>query len=163
MALTVGTDTYISLDDADTYFGNRLHTDTWDAATDDDKETALKMACTLMENRVQWLGLPTDSDQTLAWPRKSLLDHSCNAVPKDMTPEAVKAVQCELAFHLLSNDPLIVPGGIKSIEIEGLEMDLANSNQTIPPKIFKPVEIYGQLLDARPHFNVSRYNRFRNR
>jgi hypothetical protein len=163
MSLTVGTDTYLSLDDADTYFGNRLHTDTWDAASDDDKEAALKMACSLMENRVHWLGAPTDSSQALSWPRRGLLDHSGNAVPKDTTPEAVKAVQCELAAYLLDNDPMTVPGGIEKIDLEGLELDVQANAQTIPTKIFRPIEIYGQLLDAKANFNVSRYNRFRNR
>lgn len=161
MALTVGTDSYISLDDADSYFANRLHSDTW--LQNPLQETALKMACSLLENRVHWLGAPTDSSQTLSWPRRGLLDHSGNVVPKDTIPEAVKAVQCDLAAYLLDNDPMTVPGGIERIDLEGLELDVQANAQTIPTKIFRPVEIYGQLLDAKASFNVSRYNRFRNR
>lgn len=163
MALTVNTDTYISLDDADTYFGARLHSSTWDSSSDSDKEAALKMACKLLENRVSWYGSPTDSGQDLSWPRKGLVDRSGNRVDDDTTPEAVKAVQCELAAYVMETDPYAVPDGIQQIDLEGLEIDMHKTDHTIPPKIFRPIQIFGQLIDAPASFNVARYSRLRNR
>ncbi|NLW89993.1 MAG: hypothetical protein GXY34_00105 [Syntrophomonadaceae bacterium] len=44
VTLTVGTNTYISLVDAEAFFEERLYTDDWDNATDDHKSQALIMA-----------------------------------------------------------------------------------------------------------------------
>ncbi len=156
MSLTVGTDTYISLDDADTYFSNRLHADIWDDATDAEKEKALKMACDLLENRVIWAGQKTDSSQILQWPRKNLLNHYRDEVDSSTIPDSVKYVQCELAQYLLEVNPLTVPNGIKNIDLDGLQVDIQAIGETIPPKIFKPIQIYGQLIDSKATFRLSR-------
>ena len=156
MALTVGENTYITLSKADTYFSNRLHTATWDNAINDEKEKALKWATSLMENRVVWKGRKADSTQTLQWPRSGLLDYYGNEVPSDTIPQSVKAVQCELANYLLETNPLTVPGGIKSMDLDGISLDMTDAGQTIPPKLFKPVEIFGSLIDSKATVKVSR-------
>lgn len=59
---------YITLADATTYFGNRLNAEVWDAATSDNQTKALLMATKRLE-RENWIGVRATSTQALAWPR----------------------------------------------------------------------------------------------
>lgn len=103
MALTVGTDSFTALADADTYFDGRLYASDWTGATSTDKEKALRMA-TAMLNRERWAGSLASASQLLAWPRVGATDAEGRPVAFDATPEAVKAATCELAVALLRND-----------------------------------------------------------
>lgn len=114
MALTVGTDSYISVTDADTYFGNRLYADAWTNAGATDKEKALKQACREID-RQALRGRKADSAQALEFPRCYVADprnpgYSTEHTFQVMTgeycesavPQAVKDAQCEQALWLLS-------------------------------------------------------------
>ncbi len=73
MTLTVGTDTYITLADAEVYIPlHYLSTDAkkivWDSAPDGDKEIALRRSTQSIET-IRYPGAKYDVDQTLAFPR----------------------------------------------------------------------------------------------
>jgi hypothetical protein len=51
---------------------------------------------------------------------------------------------------------MAVPMGITSLDLDGISMNMVESEQTIPPKLFRPLQIWGQLIDAKPTFRVSR-------
>ena len=73
MAITVGTDTYITLADADTYISNNYVTTsteyiTWDALTDANKEIYLKNATKKIDRGI-YRGIKAVSTQTLEFPR----------------------------------------------------------------------------------------------
>lgn len=73
MAITVNTDTYISLDDADTYVEeNYISTDTkrtsWEALSDSDKEIFLKKATKKLDRQIL-RGIKANDTQTLEFPR----------------------------------------------------------------------------------------------
>jgi hypothetical protein len=146
MAVVVGTNSYISEADANTYFSLRLHSEAW---TGDNTETALIQACNLMENRVFWKGSKTSTSQTLQWPRTGLKDLYKDAVPNDEIPEIVKQVQCELALYLIETDPFLTQAGIQTINFSGLKINTVPKAETIPGKIFQPISHWGQLLDNR--------------
>lgn len=98
MALTVGTNTYITVDDANTYFGDRLYVDEWTGATDSDKSKALLMARRNLDQQ-GYIGCLADSDQPLQWPRKNIPN-----VDSDTVPQAIIDAQCELALAFLRED-----------------------------------------------------------
>jgi len=106
ITLTVGTNTYITLADAETYHGDRLWADSWTSATDDDKSKALIMACRIIDvqpikgRKQNLLG------QTLQFPRYLPEDYSIDPmmVPNLVNgevPDCVKYAQCEQALWLL--------------------------------------------------------------
>lgn len=73
MTITVGTDTYITILEADAYLeSTRLSADTqlvaWLALSDGDKEIMLRNAAYAIE-RIKFPGKKNDSDQTLSFPR----------------------------------------------------------------------------------------------
>lgn len=71
LVATVGSasaNTYATLAEASTYFGDRLNSETWTAANADKRTIALLMAAKRME-RENWIGGRVTSTQALAWPR----------------------------------------------------------------------------------------------
>lgn len=112
MALTVGTDTYLTLADANTYFASRLAAAAWDNASDADKEKALKQACRHIEalDPAGWHGDIVDIEQALAWPRYNVPQRKAGGVV-DLTygvyydsteyPPPLTDAQCEEALELL--------------------------------------------------------------
>lgn len=66
--LTVGTNTYLTVADASTYFDERLRSDAWSAATDDDKARSLIMATAAIDS-LRLRGRKIATEQALAFPR----------------------------------------------------------------------------------------------
>jgi hypothetical protein len=93
MALTVGTNSYITMAEAVAYFGGRLRTEPWDFAETADREKALIHATRLLE-ALPWAGEKSDADQALAFPRGE----------DDTVPQPIKDAQAELALALLDED-----------------------------------------------------------
>lgn len=115
MSIIVGTNSYVSLDEAEQYFSGRLFTDEWDKADLITKEKALLMACRRIE-RLQFKGIKADPEsQILQFPRalpavgmplyqskhRFNLDYTLSYIVQDKVPEEVKQAQCEEALALL--------------------------------------------------------------
>lgn len=66
--IVVGTNSYISVEDATNYFADRLYSDAWTNSAADDKAKALIMA-TKRIDRQKIRGIKAASDQTLEFPR----------------------------------------------------------------------------------------------
>lgn len=127
MALTVGTDSYISLADAETYATEHFIGDdktTWDAASDADKEAALRQATQYVDAkfRDRFLGHIQSTSQALEWPRAAAFDRSGRTLTG--TPDAVKDTVVELAKERIAAGDNIVPveergGLVKRERVEG--------------------------------------------
>lgn len=113
MALTVGIDSYVTLEEAETYFGNRLYAAEWTGASDPEKEKALKMAARTMM-RFNWSGSITSDDQILSWPRQGMIDAEGRVIASDAIPQIIKDAQCEVALGMLRDD-LTADDGNKSV------------------------------------------------
>ena len=112
MALTVedGTgiqdaDSYVSTADADTYWDNRQHTTfytTWDAASTDEKEGALREATTHLDAIYgpYYIGIRRGRVQGLLWPRTGAHDDADYPLPD--LPREIQDACCELAARAVS-------------------------------------------------------------
>ena len=98
MAITVGVNSYISVADADTYFGDRLYADDWTSANSGIKEKSLLMARRWIDMQ-DFLGARTDPNQMLAWPRIGIQGVNSTTVPQN-----VFDAQCELALAFVRSD-----------------------------------------------------------
>lgn len=86
---------YIDITGAQTYFDDRLNTEAWDNATDEDKLKALKTA-TRSINNLHFIGEKADSAQDNEFPRRGQTD----------VPEEIQEATCEIALRLLDDiDP----------------------------------------------------------
>lgn len=104
MAITVGTDTYVTVAEADTYLAQALHAGTtWSGAGTPTKEQALVTATRMLE-RQTWVGtrapLPP-GPWLLDWPRSGVTDPDGNTVASDSVPTFIEDAECELALALL--------------------------------------------------------------
>jgi hypothetical protein len=92
---------YITVDDADIYFGDRYGADQWRAATEVHKAQALATATRHIDMQ-RLRGRKTDDAQPLAFPRAVYWRGAWNAETE--IPEAVTAATCEEALAILSQD-----------------------------------------------------------
>lgn len=115
MAIQVGINSYVTLDEAEQYFSGRLYTDEWEQADQTTKEKALLMACRRIE-RLQFKGIKADPEnQILQFPRalpsvgmplyprerQFNFDYTLAYIMQEEVPEEVKQAQCEEALALL--------------------------------------------------------------
>lgn len=144
MALTVGTNTYISLADADTYISeNYPSTSTeyvaWDGLSDADKEIYLKKATKKIDRQIL-RGIKAIDSQTLEFPRaihsndrfynNNVVGVSVNRydnyIVESEVSEAVKAAQVEEALSIsingnsISNRQSLQQQGVKSFSLGDL-------------------------------------------
>lgn len=98
-AVTVGTDSYVSLAEAGQIAAARLFTGSWTRANPYARCNALRTATALLD-RLRWQGRPVAPTQSLAWPR--VPDRCPHGYPMSVaTPAAIEAACIELAIYLL--------------------------------------------------------------
>lgn len=108
ITLTVGVDTYLTLADADAYFTRRFGSETWTAATSDDRSRALIVATRTLD-ALLLKGRKYVTTQALAFPRvlprtRSFDDTITQTiiVTPVVVPATVIAAQCEEALAVLA-------------------------------------------------------------
>lgn len=103
MTIIVGTDSFISDSDADTYMTARVHVTEWTNADSATKEAALKQATQIIDAE-RFVGTITDTAQALAWPRAGVTDQEGREIADDAIPPAVANATAELALALIRQD-----------------------------------------------------------
>lgn len=108
MALTVedGTvvanaESYVTVAAANTYWAYRNNA-AWSAASEAQKEAALREATQFLDGSYVWSGTLVSSAQPLEWPRVLSLDRAGRTITSTTIPTALKSAQCELALEALS-------------------------------------------------------------
>ena len=124
MALVVGTDSYLSLVDANTYWSNRNST-TWADASDEVKEKALREATQYIDGAYEFVGTQILTN-VLAFPRDDVEIYEGNfaGITYDNTtiPPQVQDACAELAFNAL--DQLLVPAAERGGEVKREKVDV---------------------------------------
>lgn len=149
MAIVVGTDTYLSVSDADSYWSNRGNAD-WSAASTAQKEAALREATQYVDSAFNFIGNQIVTN-VLAWPRDNvqiLQGNFANVIYDRLTiPPQVKNAVAELALEALA--ARLAPsqsrgGAIKREKVDVIEveyMDFAPSGKvySFAAMILKPL------------------------
>lgn len=126
MALTVGTDAYVSLAACDAYHA-ALGNTAW-TGLDAAKEVAIRKATLWIDNayRGRWKGRRCDTTQPLAWPRWDVTDEDGLYVDSATIPTAIANATCEAALRVIGGtelDPDQDRGGqIKSESVGSLSV-----------------------------------------
>lgn len=137
MALIKGQNSYADLNDARTYFENRIDADAWEEASDLKKEQALVSATQALDN-LEWIGTAVDPLQTLAFPRVGFFfDKKIgNEVSLNPTPQRITIACFEMALHLLNNEGLLnSSGNVDSISVGPISLNKIRSSSVIPPMV----------------------------
>lgn len=135
MALSKGTNSYVTVEEATAYFADRIDAAAWTDASDSQKAQALVTATSLLDQLI-WLGVATDSGQPLAFPRiGEYLDPRLGfAVAfKSPTPDRIIKATYELAYHLLNNDGLLdETGRVDTLQVAGISLRNIRSTPKVP-------------------------------
>lgn len=101
MAITVGTNSYVTIAEADEYFQDKLYSTDWNEASESTKEKALKTAAKKIDSQ-RLRGRKVETSQILEFPRSIYSQFEKYLVSQTEVPQAVKDAQCEEAFALIS-------------------------------------------------------------
>lgn len=148
MAIVVGENSYVTLAEADEYFGNRLDVDAWTSATELLKSQSLTTAAMLLDN-MQWLGTAVDASQLMAFPRRvTYRDPRLNLyVTPEITevPRRIKTANYELAYHLLNNDGLLdSTGSVNDLTVGDIDLKRIYNAPLLPPivaQLIAPLQV----------------------
>ena len=125
MAFTVGTNSFVSLADADAYFLDRVNA-TWAAATDANKQAALIRATDYLVQKYtgRWKGSITATSQALPWPRMGVVTADGITISSSSIPTAVENATSEMALRALSNENLFADIGPGSENLKRNKVDV---------------------------------------
>lgn len=97
-------DSYATLVEANAYHTARGFNTEWGAASDPNKELALKWAARQMDAHFSFRGVRYQKAQARAWPRIGATDDDGWDFTTAEIPKCVKDAQAELAFRLIKED-----------------------------------------------------------
>lgn len=144
---------YCSLDYANTYVDNRLHTDLWDAASTEDREAALIWASKLLDSSFVWSGARVNTEQNMAFPRYGLYDAEGYYVKSDIIPEQVKDATVEQAMLLLAKDRTgnSEPSsqGLSSLKLGSMSLDFDKTDKAQVVSDYVATLLYGLYRRTR--------------
>jgi hypothetical protein len=150
MALVVGTNSYVDVATADTYFEHAIHAAAWVAATDELKANAL-VSATRSLDRQDWEGEKYQESQTLDFPRSGLTDSEGNAVDETLVPQEIKDATCEYGLALIEDPTLAgqsnTGSNIKRLKAGSAEIEYirGTNGQRFPTIVF---ELIGPWLSG---------------
>ena len=144
MSLVVGTNSYVTLNEAEDYLSDRYGFSTWESS--EYQEVALVSAARLLDTQLSWKYFKTEADQVMQWPRTGF-DESVFGFDEDTVPQLVKDAQCEMAFDIIENGgikPAFQPSDdLKRIKADTLELEYRAygmqklDNSRVPSHILK--------------------------
>ena len=143
--LVVGTNTFVTRDQADDYAcASPRAIGVWDFNDDRPGERErLLITATRILSRLCWKGTKTDPAQALPFPRNGLTDREGNALPDGTTPQEILDAQVELAITILidGNQESDTDQGknIKRLKAGEVEVEFfvqtINTLERLPPNI----------------------------
>ncbi|WP_396189864.1 DnaT-like ssDNA-binding protein [Flavobacterium sp.] len=145
MALQKGVNSYVTVDEANTYFADRLDVAAWTGASEEQKPQALVTATKMLDD-LDWTGYVVSESQPLAFPRSGDYFDPRTGTTVSLSssvPMRVQNATMELAYHLLNNDGLLDDTGtVESISIGGINITnirQANKLPGVVERLVKPL------------------------
>jgi hypothetical protein len=146
MALAKGTNSYVTLSEANAYLLDRLSAEVWLTTSDPDRERALITATSMLDD-IEWLGYPVDDSQALAFPRVGTYYDTKLGRHADLpatVPVSITKACTELALHLLNNTATMnLTDSVSSLSVGNINLELIRPTSAFP---FKIKSIFKHLL-----------------
>jgi hypothetical protein len=140
MALSKGINSYLTVDEADSYFGDRFGADAWTNADPITKAKALVTATDTLES-LKWAGSVIDP-QALAFPRVGAFFDPHTGTMQQLTPipNRILNAVCELAIHLLENGLPNSGGTVHDLVIGPITLTGIKRGQTLPDVVLRLIQ-----------------------
>jgi hypothetical protein len=152
VSITVGTDSYVTLVEADALLAHHPKREEWRCRSDFQKEVGLVEATRMMD-QLRYVGRVAETDmalQALAWPRSGACDSEGRTIDSTVVPEQVKLGEAVLALHLLEAEFEAdeVPRNLERVKAGNVEVEFAAHlrKQRIPDEV---MEILATVLEAQ--------------
>ncbi|WP_448508774.1 DnaT-like ssDNA-binding protein [Immundisolibacter sp.] len=147
---------YVTLAEAATYMGDRLHKDAWTGASVSERTAALLWAAKLIDSGIDWLGSKTSNTQAMSWPRAYVPNPdpayaTFGYMADDVVPVDIKNAQCEMALASFSPGITAEPG-LSSLAVGSLKLDFAGNTQqssAFPRQVEELLCKYGVVRSAK--------------
>lgn len=140
MALTKGTNSYVTLAEANTYFADRLDSDAWVSANDTEKSQALITAASMIDS-MSFEGYVSSDTQVQAFPRTiSFFDprRGCSVTITDEVPSQIITANYELAIHLLNNRGIQdATGTVTNLTVGTISLQTIQSSPKVPMAVLR--------------------------
>lgn len=136
MALVKGTNSYVTVSEADEFFADRLDVAAWTTADAIQKAQSLVTATAALDE-MDWVGTAVSESQPLAFPRNGTyfdtrLGFEATLDPL-VTPSRIVAATYELAYHFLNNDGLLDDtGSVETLNIGSISLSNVEAPERIP-------------------------------
>ena len=138
---------YVTLEEADAYFTDRMHASTWEALSDPVKSNLLISSSQMLDWYIKWKGSKSTSTQFMGWPRTNATRPDGTEIEDDVLPPEVKTAVYEQSIanieaDRMEDDPLAGIGQLKagSLMIKaGAEKPNQTNTKPVPPQVFKIV------------------------
>ncbi len=124
--IVAGAESYLSVADADTYWGEHGSPTAWTGATTAVKEAALRYSTQWIDDNFVWTGLIVSSAQVLDWPRQSVYDDQGRLVSDSIIPQRLKDATAEMAKNHIDSalDATQARGGdVKREKVDVIEIE----------------------------------------
>lgn len=144
MALSKGTNSYATVEEADAYFADRLDVDAWTSASAEQKAQALITATSMLDG-LSWTGVIADEAQSLSFPRSG--DYfdprlGYRATFDENVPTRIIQATYELAYHLLNNDGLMdETGSVASLEVGSVKLTGLSGAGAFPQNVTRLINV----------------------
>lgn len=148
MALAKGTNSYVTVEEADAYFEDRLDVAAWTAADEPTKAQALVTATSILDN-LDWIGAAVSESQALAFPRVGqYFDPRLGTyIMLSGSPVRLTKAVCEQAYHLLNNDGLLDDTGeVDTLSVGSISLNTIkapNKLSSVVTRLINPLLING--------------------
>jgi len=143
MALAKGVNSYVTMEETDTYFADRLDVAAWTSADAGSKAQALVTATSILDEML-WVGTAISEDQPLAFPRSAeYFDPKVGTYVylDGTTPSRILTATKELAYHLLNNDGIQDnTGTVKTISIGPISLNDVSSPDLVPATVKRMIK-----------------------
>jgi hypothetical protein len=156
MALVKGENSYITLNEADSYFEGRADVNDWDIADASLKEQAIITSTAYLED-LAFVGQAVDANQMLSFPRTGTFrdpsrglraqlssSYTFNSGADELESEVnrdirlLRKVTYELAYHIINNEGLFDSADtIESIKVGPIELTDIKSGSKVPSHIHR--------------------------
>jgi len=141
--------TYCTLVEANAYYDMRLHRTNWEGSYADEQNRALLMSTRILDEHFNWIGCKYTVEQSLRWPRSSVLTPDGYDVDYTTIPQFLKNATAELAGYLIFEDKTVESDtkGFSRLKADVLEMVIDKTDRAgvIPDSVYNMLKFYGEL------------------
>ena len=143
MALVKGTNSYVTVAEADTYFAELSEMTAWTSADEVQKAQALVSATAMLDD-MSWTGTAISESQPLAFPRAGYYFDpkvGSNVTMSSSVPSRITTATMLQAYHVLNNEGITNDTGlVKSLTVGSIKLETILPPSKIPNNVLRMVK-----------------------